>query len=322
MRDDLPPLVSEARRWGRAQLEPLSELPELDRVDKDLTARHVDDLLCFAQDCSLSTLLARADERLKPEAWSTFQNCIKRRLEHEPMQYIVGAAAFRDLELQTGPGVLIPRPETEILVETALSLFDGSQERCRIIDVGTGTGAIILSLFSELREKFGADFCARSEFTATDISLDALSLARCNAEKYGLLKQISFLRGSLLAGLTPGSSEDGTLIISNPPYIEDGAVLPQSVASFEPATALRAGEQGLDVIKELISLALPWLSKGAVLLLEIGDEHQSAVESVAAQSGSLVCGFINDLRGVARVALITQCESSTLLKAAAGLKES
>lgn len=312
------PSLTGARRWGREKLRALTELPEPNRVAEELCARHVDELLCAAVGCEPQHLFADSEQLLNEEAWVRYQSYVQRRMQQEPLQYILGQTSFREIELISGPGVLIPRPETERLVEHALSLFQGTETDFRIIDVGTGTGAIILSMLVELRSKFGTGFCRRGEFIATDVSTTALDYASRNAAALGVEEQVRFVPQAYLGGLSPRSSEASTLIISNPPYIESGAVLPISVSNYEPELALRAGEAGMDVIEPLIESCVSWIEAGAVLLLEIGDEQQSAVESCAAGSGKIDCRFIQDLQRVDRIAELTRCESSTLLKVGRG----
>ena len=154
-----------------------------------------------------------------------------RRRDREPVAYILGRKGFRAIELAVDARVLIPRPETEFLVEAALDLPRGA----RVWDVGTGSGAVALALKQERPDL---------ELTGTDTSPEALEVARANADRLGL--EVRWLEGDLLAGIT-----DVDAVLSNPPYVEDGARLAPDVAAHEPALALRAGPDGLDVLRRL-----------------------------------------------------------------------
>ena len=187
-----------------------------------------------------------------------------RRREREPVAYILGTKGFRSIELAVDPRVLIPRPETEHLVEAVLDLPQGA----RVCDVGTGSGAIALALKSERPDL---------DVVATDASADALEVARANAARLGL--DVEFHHGDLLADVA------GPLdaVVSNPPYVEDGAELAPEIVRYEPALALRAGPDGLDVIRRLLPAA--GATAARTVALEIGAGQADAVRGADARGG-------------------------------------
>ena len=182
-------------------------------------------------------LLSDRDAVVEGPAVRAFQDAVRRRaVDREPVAYITGVKGFRRLEIAVDPRVLIPRPETETLVEAALDVLP---QGARVVDVGTGSGAVALALKDERPDL---------DVVATDVSEDALAVARANAERLGLA--VEFVHGDLLAG---AGEVDG--VVSNPPYVEDGAELAPEIVRHEPALALRAGPDGLDVLRLLVPAA-------------------------------------------------------------------
>jgi len=245
------------------------------------------------------------DRLLNDKQKEQYRDLLKRRANHEPVAYIVGRREFHSLDFRVTPDVLIPRPETELLVELALQRvrgdavsgvdgmdgMDGVSRPLRIADVGTGSGAIAVVLARELPE---------ARLTATDDSEPALKVARHNAETHGVAQRIVFRCVSLLEGLE-GSFD---LIVSNPPYIaeRDRETLPLDVVRYEPTRALFAGEDGLEVIRLLIPEAAERLAPGAALLLEIGAEQAAAVQELFAADGRYETAEPHqDFRGIERV---------------------
>jgi release factor glutamine methyltransferase len=219
-------------------------------------------LLAAALGVDRLQLYLQFDRPLSPEEREAFKPLLRRRASREPLQYIIGRAAFRQLELKTDPRVLIPRPETEVLVQEVLdwaSTAGGSLGR--VWDVGTGTGAVALSLAVE-------GSC--TSVVATDVSPEALSVAAENVERYGLSRLVEFREGSLFEPLEKG--EDFDVIVSNPPYVAEGEKgdLQPEVRDWEPPEALFAGEDGMDVIRQLVAGAPDHLLAGGLLALECG----------------------------------------------------
>ena len=235
-------------------------------------------------------LLANPLSNLSAEGAVRYYVLLERRLVGEPIQYITGETEFYGLPFQVNRNVLIPRPETEHLVEKALALA-ASFERPRIVDVGTGSGAIAVALAHKLPE---------AQITAIDLSAAALTVARGNAERNGVAGRIRFVEGDLLA---PVAGEQFEMVVSNPPYIaeSDRASLSVEVRDYEPETALFAGS-GLDVYRRLIPDARSALAAGGFLALEIGYGQDEAVAELLAKAGFKQIEFTADLQGIPRVA--------------------
>jgi release factor glutamine methyltransferase len=226
------------------------------------------------------TLITRGDQPLDDAQRAVFAQLVDRRAAREPVAYLVGTKGFRHLDLQVDRRVLIPRPETEHLVEAVLDLPHGA----RVADVGTGSGAIALALKSERPDL---------EVVATDASADALDVARENAARLGLAVELH--RGDLLADV--GGRIDA--IVSNPPYVEDGAELAPDIVLYEPALALRAGPDGLDVIRRLLPAA--GATAAHTVALEIGAGQAGAVAALMREAGFPEVETISDLAGIERV---------------------
>ncbi len=239
-------------------------------------------LLAAAMGVSRATIVANPSAELEPDhAWQ-FAEWARRRRGREPVAYILGVKGFRRLDLQVDRRVLIPRPETEHLVEAALGLPSGA----RVVDVGTGSGAVALALKDERPDL---------EVIATDASADALEVARANARRLGL--DVTLLEGDLL---TPVSGRVDA-VVSNPPYVgeDERSLLPADVIGHEPPEALFAGADGLDLVRRLIPDAV---ALGARLIaLEVGWTQAAAVLEMLDTAGFEDTGVIADLAGIDRV---------------------
>ena len=189
-------------------------------------------LLAAAMGVDRAALISDPGRGIEPEAARAFQEFARRRVQREPVAYILGVKGFRRIELAVDPRVLIPRPETEHLVEAALDLPHGA----RVVDVGTGSGAIALALADERPDL---------RVVATDVTADALAVARANAARLGLA--VEFAQGDLLEPVSGAIDA----VVSNPPYVREGERLPPEIARYEPAEALYAGPDGLDVYRRL-----------------------------------------------------------------------
>ena len=204
---------------------------------------------------------APADFAARLDAW------VARRAGHEPVAYIVGEREFFGRPFLVTPAVLIPRPETEVVVTSALERLDEiAHPAPLVVDVGTGSGCLAVTLAAER---------PAVRVVATDVSAAALAVARENARRLGVSSRVTFREGSLLSGL----DERPDLIISNPPYIRetDRATLPADVVEYEPGVALFAGSDGLDVIRALVDAASRRLASGGRLIFEIGADQSEAV---------------------------------------------
>jgi release factor glutamine methyltransferase len=211
----------------------------------------------------------------------TYQDLVRRRsVTHEPVAYLLGSKGFRSIDLAVDSRVLVPRPETELLVEVALQLPQSS----RVLDLGTGSGAVALALKQERPDLIVA---------ASDVSSAALEVAIANAKSLAL--DVEFFEADLLEGL--GGNWDA--ILSNPPYVADGANLPADVVAHEPRAALFAGEDGLDVIRRLVVAAAQ--TEASMLALEIGAGQAAEVTLLVEASGFERLEIHNDLAAIARV---------------------
>lgn len=236
------------------------------------------------------------ERELDEATLAKLREMVKRRVAGEPLQYITGEVEFCGLKLLVDKRVLIPRPETELLVEAvAERLKAESGERkagVKVVDVGTGSGCIAIALAKKLPE---------AEITAVDVSPEALEVARWNGKLHQIEKNVRFLESDLLQELP--SSFVVEAIVSNPPYIADGelAKLPKEVRDFEPVRALAAGEDGLKVIRRLVMDARRILSPSGFMALEIGAGQRKAVEDIFGQQGFAVVEVVKDLQGHERV---------------------
>jgi release factor glutamine methyltransferase len=223
-----------------------------------------------------------------------FRQYIRRRLKREPLQYILGRTTFRKLELAVDSRVLIPRPETEVLVDYVLRWLKTQEPAQTVLDLGTGSGAIALSVVKE----------SSAAVVATDASEDALAVAQHNARRLGLEDRIDFRAGDLWQPLSAGDQYDA--IVSNPPYVADSdrTTLPPEVRDWEPARALYAGAGGLDLIEAIVTGAAPRMRIGGLLALEIGADQASAVRAVLEHDSRYTNVRIHkDLAGRERVVL-------------------
>jgi release factor glutamine methyltransferase len=239
-----------------------------------------------------TSLIAHPDHELSPSQRTAYENNIARRLHYEPVQYITGQQEFYGLTLKVTPAVLIPRPETEHLVEAVLKLLP-TNKSVKIADVGTGSGAIAISLAAHLPQ---------AAITALDISTEALAIATINAREHNVAGRIRFLQSDLLSALDH-EAETFDAIVSNPPYVAetDHATLHPQVGNYEPAVALFAGETGLDIYHRLIPQAHNALRPTGLLALEIGHGQQDAIASLLETWRNV--SFLNDLQQIPRVAL-------------------
>jgi release factor glutamine methyltransferase len=204
--------------------------------------------------------------RLESETPHCFAALLRRRLANEPLAYITGRRAFWTVELEVGPGVLIPRPDSETLIEAALAHF-GQQAPARILDLGTGPGTLLLAALDQWPEATGV---------GVDLTETALGFAKRNAERLGLAGRARFRLGDWGEEI----SETFDLILCNPPYISAGASLPAEVANFEPATALFAGGDGLDDYRKLAPQIARLLAPDGIACIEIGAGQEPAVRSL------------------------------------------
>jgi release factor glutamine methyltransferase len=235
---------------------------------------------------SRAALAADPVRLLAPEETLALEHFVRRRLAGEPVAYLTGRREFWSLDLEVTPDVLVPRPETELVVERALAAIAGRGSPA-VLDLGTGSGAIAAAIASERRD---------ADVTATDASVAALAVAERNAERLGLAN-LRFLEGSWF-GAVPASRFD--VIASNPPYVAAGDPALAALA-HEPACALVAGSSGLDALAAIIRTAPQHLAPGGVLVLEHGSSQGAAVRALLAAAGFAAVETRRDLAGHERV---------------------
>jgi release factor glutamine methyltransferase len=249
-------------------------------------------LLGHALRLERAQLLAQSDRLLEAREIDAVSALAARRLKHEPVARIQGAKEFWSLPLTVTPDVLVPRPDTETVVEAALDFVArGSlrMEKLRILDIGTGSGAILLALLSELPNAVGL---------GTDISAAAADVARANAERNRLGARCDFVVCDIAAGVQ-GKFD---LVVSNPPYVARGDIgtLAPEVRGYDPALALDGGNDGLTTYRAIASEAPRLLAAGARLIVELGAGQESSVTALFTNAGLRVTGVRKDLAGIAR----------------------
>lgn len=281
MSTDINALVAGARRRFRAAGIPREEAA----LDARLLAQH---LLGW----DAARVLTHGDELAPDQFQHDFEALVARRATREPLAYITGIREFWNLAIEVTPAVLIPRPETELLIESALEYVE-RLDPLRIADVCTGSGCVAVAIARE---------CVRAAVTASDISEAALDVARRNAARHGVASRVRCVQLDLLAGLpTPLD-----LILANPPYVPTVAAptLEPEVREFEPPAALFAGNDGLHIIRRLISDAPHALGRGGLLMFEFGVGQPDAVTAMLeSASGLELVELKNDLQDIPRIAI-------------------
>ena len=249
---------------------------ETPRLDAEL-------LLSTAMEVDRSHLASSPEAEISPAATRRFAEMVRRRLRREPVAYILGRRGFRHLELAVDPRVLIPRPESELLVELALELRPRT-----VLDVGTGSGALALAIAAELPD---------AKVTATDTSAGALAVAAANAERLGLAGRVEIFEGTL-----PPGNEEFDLVVANLPYVSERewGDLQREVTEWEPREALLAGPDGLDAVRAAVP-ALAGVTNA--LALEIGEGQAAAVTEILAAAGFAAIEPRPDLAGIERIVI-------------------
>lgn len=266
--------IGEAQKWGRGQL---------------LEARDADYLLCGVLNANRTILYSHADKALTSEQLSAYKDAIQRRSVGEPVAYILGEKEFWSLPLSVSSATLIPRPETELLVENVLKYL--TKESAKVCDLGTGTGAVALALAHE-RPAW--------QILGVDRVEDAVALAKTNAQKLAI-ENATFLQSNWFSALG-GHTFDA--IVSNPPYVEKhSSLLQQGDVRFEPDSALCAGTDGLDDIRHIAQRAPNYLNDGGWLLLEHGFDQQVAIIELLKSLEYVDITAIQDLNRIDRVVI-------------------
>jgi release factor glutamine methyltransferase len=246
-------------------------------------------------------LITHAESVLSLSDVRRLRTLVERRAAGEPLQYIKGHQEFYALDFEVTPDVLIPRPETELLVETALELLDKADQPARILDVGTGSGCISISILHER---------PAAQAIGLDISLPALRVAARNALRHNVRQRLALAASDGFSALDSQRAHF-SMIVSNPPYVTEDAYasLQREVRDHEPRMALTPGTDGLGLIRRLIADAPPFLDAGGHLLIEIGfDQHEAVVELIDSEVWELL-DIRRDLQGIPRTVVLKKVQA-------------
>jgi release factor glutamine methyltransferase len=274
--------IGTARNWAIEELKKAKvKFPEL----------AADLLLGFIAGCDRVRILSHPEVIISGKIREDYKNLIARHASGEPLHYVTGEREFYDLPFRVTPAVLIPRPETELLVEKTIALMKSYPGPARFLDIGTGSGCISIAVAHEVPSATG---------WAVDISSAALGVARQNAHRHGVAQRIHFLQGDLLESFLPNSFFD--FILSNPPYVplRECDNLPSDVRNYEPHLALFGGTTGLEIYSRVIPKVTAHLAFGGYLLMELGIGQAETVREFAKKAGLFVETILNDLQNIPR----------------------
>lgn len=271
-------VIARALADAARQLEKSSDTPRLDSELLMAEALHID----------RDRLILAPPDRQIPKR---FFDMVERRMAGEPIAYITGRRAFWNIELHVGPGVLVPRPDSEVLIASAIEHFEGTAGPKRVLDLGTGPGTLLLAALDIWNEATGLGI---------DLSRQALSYASANARRLGFESRLKLIQGDWAKGL----AETFDLVLCNPPYVPEGAKVGAGVREFEPDEALFAGKEGLDAYCALAPQLPRLLNRGGLAAVEIGFDQADAVRALLARDG-LQAKIAQDLAGRDRALLLT-----------------
>jgi release factor glutamine methyltransferase len=260
------------------------------QLDKTSDSARLDAELLMAEALHIDRdklILAPPDRTIPDRFWKM----VDRRKAGEPVAYITGRRAFWNIELHVGPGVLVPRPDSEVLIASAIEHFEGADPPKRILDLGTGPGTLLLAAL---------DVWPKATGIGVDVSRQALAFAAANARRLGFEQRAQLKLGNWASGI----NERFDLILCNPPYIAEGSDLGPGVREYEPDEALFAGEEGLDAYRALAPQLPALLNKGGIAAVEIGYDQAEAVTQLLARDG-LDARVASDLGGRPRALLLT-----------------
>lgn len=269
---------------ARRQLEAVGIAAEAAAIDAEVLARHV-------LGWDRAQLLSHYRDAAPADFTERYQPLVDRRSRREPVAMITGTREFWSRDFAVTPNTLVPRPDTELIVEEALRILP--DRASTVLDVGTGSGCLAVTLAAERPQDL---------VVATDISHEALLVARANARRHQVDGRLQFVRTDLASGLRIQAD----LIVSNPPYVpyRDAGSLPLDVSDYEPAMALFGGRNGLAIIERLLATLTPRLAPHAAFIVEFGDGQEDDVAAAAEREGWQVVRVRRDLQGIARTAVL------------------
>lgn len=286
--------MSEATTWRGLLDEAAARLG--DRGD----ARRIVEEACGREGAELVLHLDAAPSALHV---ARYRQMVERRVSGEPLQYVVGRWGFRTLDVHVDSRVLIPRPETEVVVDHALQVVD-DLSATTVVDLGTGSGVIAMSLAAER---------PRLSVWATDVSPDALAVARANLAGLGrAASRVRVAEGEWFAALPAELKGAIDVVVGNPPYVAEDDRLPAEVSDWEPRDALIAGPTGLEAIESIVRNAPAWLRRTGALVLEIGETQGDAVRSLASAAGLTSVDVASDLTGRPRVLVARRAQAPSV----------
>lgn len=274
----------------------------LDRAGIENAAQESRWLVGHALGLEPHQLASQAEQPVSPDKQMQAEALVSRRVAHEPLQYILGTQEFCGIEFHVNPAVLIPRPETEVLLQEALRAVDLNKDSV-LVDVGTGSGCLAVTL---------ARILQRTRILAVDYSPEALAMAKANAERQMLAERIEFIEGDLLSPLRDrGLTGQVDVIVSNPPYIaeSDWAGLQPEIRGFEPRSALISGPTGTEFHERLLRESKEYLALGGSLVMEIGQGQCPAVQKMAEQLGGYTpVEIAKDGAGIERIVIFRRLD--------------
>lgn len=297
-------LKQQTRVWTVRELMKIA-IAHLQKNGIEEARLNVELLLSHALQCQRIQLYTSFDKPLSKEELAAFRALYERRLNREPVQYIIGSASFMGLQFSVDPRVLIPRPETETLVEQTMMLCNNreSSRPVNILEVGTGSGNIAVSLVK---------FIKNCHVTTIDISDAALEVAQMNTKRFGVTEQITFRQMDVYEPIDQLLLRRFDVLVANPPYVsrDEWEALQAEVREYEPREATSDGNDGLDYFRRLIEVAPYCLSNGGTLLMEVGYGQANDVLSLMRAAEFFDCAVEEDLQSVPRVVL-GSCHSLT-----------
>ena len=286
--------MTERGSRGRRTLELLNlTVPFFERRGVDSPRLTAELLLAHVLGCPRIELYTRFEEDLSEAKVDAYREMVRRRGEREPLQRLLGKTEFRDIEVLCDARAMIPRQETEALVDMAIAFLEGRPGPA-VAEIGVGTGCVCAALAKAVPD---------CRIVATDISLDALELALQNIEKEGLAERVRLLEGDLCAPLVAEGYEGSfDLMVSNPPYVRSGDIagLQPEVRDHDPRLALDGGEDGLDFYRRLFAEAPPLMKPGGGIIVETADEGQDEIERMAEAAGWTAIARAKDFAGIDR----------------------
>ncbi len=255
-------------------------------------------LICHVLGKQRIQVYTEFDQVVPPEKLAALRALVKRASEHEPVAYLVGRTEFYSLELAVSSACLIPRPETELLVQHGIEFLRSRKAPYRVLDLCTGSGCIAVAIAKNVPEAL---------VVATDIDDEALNVAAQNVEKHDLSERVQLLSGDLFDPIVP-QLDNGhfDLIVANPPYVSDAEMetLDKNVKDYEPIKALKAGPDGLDLIKRIVARAPEFMTEDGALMIEIGYQQSARVKSLLCDIGLFGEGrLVQDDQGHERVVI-------------------